>query len=260
MDNTALKKHPQPTAAPSQQSTRDHKRRNPSAEPHRFPKVGPEKPAVAPSTSNGRSAAAPEDHLLKTALVGESQLGRNRAAPGQLRRPRGFPRVRLGETAVAPSGQLAKNRCGPEDQVRGTAAVAGARAGRTAVGGWGQFAKTLASGAKSASSTTRRTSTSEPSASASRAAHSTASSRLRTSTTITPPISSLASANGPSVTVRLPSSTFTRAPSELRCPPSANSSTPAFESSSTTLPTPSATCGGGNFPASLSASALLMIM
>src|SRR3954453_2540579 len=110
MDNTALKKHPQPTAAPSQQSTRDHRRRNPSAEPHRFPKVGPEKPAVAPEHQQrkkrrGSGESPPEDRAGGREPAREEPRG-SWPAP----RPRGFPRVRLGRTAVAPSGQLAKNR------------------------------------------------------------------------------------------------------------------------------------------------------
>jgi hypothetical protein len=76
-----------------------------------------------------------------------------------------------------------------------------------------------------------------------------------------PAISSAGGANGPSITVRLPSGVKrTRAPFELACRPSAASSTPALASSSLKAPISANSRSLGSTPASLSRLALTIIM
>src|SRR5262245_47345313 len=75
-----------------------------------------------------------------------------------------------------------------------------------------------------------------------------------------PAISSLASANGPSITVRLSPENLTRAPLELGWSPSPASITPAFTSSSLKLPIAARSFSSGRTPASVFLSALMMIM
>src|SRR5580704_13038277 len=73
-------------------------------------------------------------------------------------------------------------------------------------------------------------------------------------------MSSFVSANGPSVTVVVPSENLTRAPFELACRPSAASITPAFTSSSLYFIISLSSSWLGSTPASLLLSALTMTM
>ena len=75
-----------------------------------------------------------------------------------------------------------------------------------------------------------------------------------------PAISSLVSANGPSITVRFAPENRTRAPFELGWSPSPASITPAFTSSSLNLPISARSFSSGSTPASESLVALTMIM
>src|SRR6185437_13835454 len=75
-----------------------------------------------------------------------------------------------------------------------------------------------------------------------------------------PAISSLVSANGPSVTVRLPPENLTRAPFELGCSPSPASITPALTSSSLNFPIAASNSLLGSAPASLSGVAFTITM
>src|SRR5581483_6784900 len=75
-----------------------------------------------------------------------------------------------------------------------------------------------------------------------------------------PAISSLVSANGPSITVRLFPENLTRAPFELGCRPSPASITPALTSSSLNLAISASSFSSGILPASLSLLALIKIM
>src|ERR1700722_3887690 len=92
------------------------------------------------------------------------------------------------------------------------------------------------SGGKSSIPMIWRTSMTGPSAHGARLAHSTASSFDFTSINQYPPITSLASENGPSLVLALPPGTDTRPPSELGCSPSSDSRTPALASSSLYFP------------------------
>src|SRR3954462_12815793 len=86
---------------------------------------------------------------------------------------------------------------------------------------------------KSSASNTCRISTSSPPPNGARLSHSIASSRDLHCHSQKPAISSLVSANGPSMTVLLlPGPNFTRTPFEDACSPSPASMTPAFTSSS----------------------------
>src|SRR5258706_9968143 len=75
-----------------------------------------------------------------------------------------------------------------------------------------------------------------------------------------PATSSLVSAKGPSMTVRLAPENRTRAPFELGCSPSPASITPAFTSSSLNFPIAARSFSSGITPASESLLALTMIM
>src|SRR5947208_13139048 len=75
-----------------------------------------------------------------------------------------------------------------------------------------------------------------------------------------PATSSFASANGPSVTVRLPPENLTRTPLELGWSPSPASITPAFTSSSLNFPISVRISRLGRTPASESLLALTRIM
>src|SRR5262245_16665220 len=83
-----------------------------------------------------------------------------------------------------------------------------------------------------------------------RLTHSTASSIDRTCHSQKPAISSLVSANGPSITVRLAPEKRTRLPFELGWSPSPASITPALTSSSLNLPISARSCSLGMTPAS----------
>src|SRR6185437_11487839 len=93
-----------------------------------------------------------------------------------------------------------------------------------------------------------------------RLTHSIASSFDLTWMSQKPAISSLVSANGPSITVRFEPENRTRAPLALVCSPSIASSTPAFTSSSLYLPMAASSSLLGSLPASLSALALTITM
>src|SRR4030095_6929491 len=75
-----------------------------------------------------------------------------------------------------------------------------------------------------------------------------------------PATSSLVSANGPSITVRLSPENLTRAPFELGCSPSPASITPALISSSLNLPISVSSSALGRTPASEFLSALTSTM
>src|SRR5258708_6190784 len=92
------------------------------------------------------------------------------------------------------------------------------------------------SAGKSDASYTCRISTSAPPSNGARLSHSTASSMDFTCQSQKPPMSSLVSVKGPSITVRCCPENLTRLPLELGCNPSPASITPAFTSSSLNLP------------------------
>src|SRR5436309_13506309 len=73
-------------------------------------------------------------------------------------------------------------------------------------------------------------------------------------------MSSLASAKGPSTTVRLPPAYLIRHPSDVGCSPLASSRTPAFASSSWNVAISATISSLGMAPASLSSLPLTMIM
>src|SRR5690242_6119403 len=112
---------------------------------------------------------------------------------------------------------------------------------------------------KSSSSNTWRISTS-PSLNGARFNHSIASSFDFTLQIQKPAMSSLVSANGPSMTFGLPSPNRTRAPFALACSPSPSSITPAFANSSLNFVISVSSCAVGSLPDSLSALAFTMIM
>jgi hypothetical protein len=87
-----------------------------------------------------------------------------------------------------------------------------------------------------------------------------ASSFEPTSMTVNPAISSLASVNGPSITVELPSEKETRAPGELACSSSPERIMPASTGSSLYFPMAASSSSLGRAPRSVSSSALRMIM
>src|SRR5437016_11469135 len=93
-----------------------------------------------------------------------------------------------------------------------------------------------------------------------RLTHSIASSFDFTCHSQKPASSSLVSAKGPSITVRLPPENLTRAPLELGCNPSPASITPAFTSSSLYFPISVRSCSLGITPASESLVAFTIIM
>src|SRR5438132_4284500 len=93
-----------------------------------------------------------------------------------------------------------------------------------------------------------------------RLTHSIASSFDFTCHSQKPASSSLVSAKGPSITVRLPPENLTRAPLVLGWSPSPASITPAFTSSSLNLPISVSSCSLGITPASESLVALIKIM
>src|SRR5262245_24551072 len=93
-----------------------------------------------------------------------------------------------------------------------------------------------------------------------RLTHSIASSLDFTCHSQKPAISSLVSAKGPSITLRLLPENLTRAPLELGWSPSPASITPAFTSSSLNLPISVRSCWFGMTPASESYVALTKIM
>jgi len=117
----------------------------------------------------------------------------------------------------------------------------------------------VSSAPKSSASNTCRISTSA-SWNGARLSHSIASSFDFTCQSQKPATSSLVSANGPSITVRLPPENCTRDPFELGWSPSPASITPAFTSSSLNLPISASRFLSGRTPASLFWSAFTSTM
>src|SRR5439155_3515034 len=113
---------------------------------------------------------------------------------------------------------------------------------------------------KSSASNTWRISTSVPPPNGARLSHSIASAFDFTCHSQNPAISSLVSANGPSITVRFVPSKRTRTPFELGWSPSPASITPAFTSSSLNLPMSVRIFLSGRAPASESLFALTITM
>lgn len=112
---------------------------------------------------------------------------------------------------------------------------------------------------KSSDSSTRRTSISPSSPTGQPFAQAMASSRDVTSINQKPPTNSVASANGPSMTVCSPPLVRTFAPCALGDRPSAASRTPAWTSVAFHLPISLSSSSDGNPPASDSALALISI-